>query len=75
MLVLPVHNAVLVECDLGEVDEVAKALVTIMTGAVRAYYPELRPRVDVNRADVTCWNKDGKSNSLEKFLEDPMYKL
>ncbi len=39
-----------------------------MISAVRAYYPELRPRVDVNAQDTTCWNKDGRSDSIEAFL-------
>jgi hypothetical protein len=46
-----------------------------MTDAVRKYYPALRPRVDINAAAPTCWNKDGRADSLDRFLADPLYKL
>jgi hypothetical protein len=46
-----------------------------MIDAVRKYYPVLHPRVDVNDADPSCWNKDGCADSLDCFLADPLYKL
>jgi hypothetical protein len=46
-----------------------------MQHALSAYYPRLRPRVDVNRVDVTCWNKDGHSDSLDRFLQDPTIRI
>jgi hypothetical protein len=42
---------------------------------VRKYYPALRPRVDINTAAPSCWNKDGRADSLDRFLADPLYKL
>ena len=72
---LPVHDAVVLECDAEEVADVAAEAALIMKSAVRAYFPELRPRIDVNAEDPTCWNKDGKSDSLQRFLSDPDFKL
>lgn len=74
-LVLPIHDAVLIECALADLDKVAGRAAAIMEDAVRTYYPELRPRVDTNRSDPGCWNKDGCSNSLDRFLMDPDYKV
>ncbi len=71
LLVLPVHDSILIECDLADVDRVAKRAVDLMSLALRTYYPKLQPRVDVNKADMSCWNKDGRSDSLDRFLQDP----
>lgn len=74
-LVLPIHDAVLIECDLGDVENVANEAAFTMKAAVRAYFPQLKVKVDVNVSDTSCWNKDGHSDSLSKFLEDPSFKL
>ena len=70
-LVLPVHDSILIECDQGDVDDVVAAAGFLMKCALRSYYPTLRPKVDVNRANTSCWNKDGRSDSLGRFLDDP----
>jgi len=70
LLVLPVHDSILIECDLDELDQVARVAECLMQLAVRTYYPALQPRVDINKVDPTCWNKDGHSDSLQRFLED-----
>jgi len=74
-IILPIHDAVLIECDLADVEQVAQEAGLIMTGAVRVYFPELAPRIDVNTKDTSCWNKDGKAGSLENFLKDSRFKL
>ena len=74
-IVLPIHDAVLIECDVGDVDTVSRDAAFIMGAAVRAYFPELHPRIDVNAQDISCWNKDGRSDSLAQFLQDPSFKL
>lgn len=70
-LVLPVHDSILIECDADEVDRVAEVARLLMQHALHSYYPELRAKVDVNRFDTSCWNKDGRSDSLRRFLDDP----
>jgi hypothetical protein len=74
-LILPVHDAVVIECDSAEIDIVTRQAGQIMIAAVRKYYPAINPRVEANSSDHRCWNKDGHADSLEKFLEDPLYKL
>jgi DNA polymerase-1 len=74
-LVLPVHDSVLIECDLDQVDALAQRVPQIMAEAVRTYYPQLQPRVDANLKDTSCWNKDGHSDSIDSFLSDPTFKL
>ena len=74
-IILPIHDAVLVECDQADVERVAQEASLIMVSAVRAYFPELSPRIDVNTEATSCWNKDGHEDSLEKFLKDPSFKL
>ena len=70
-LVLPVHDSILIECGAEEVDSVAVLAAMLMRHALRAYYPVLQPKIDINRADTACWNKDGRSDSLQRFLGDP----
>jgi DNA polymerase I len=67
-LILPIHDAVAVECNAEDVAAVGKDLASIMAQAVRRYYPQLQPRVDLNDHDPSCWNKDGKGDALENFL-------
>jgi DNA polymerase-1 len=74
-LILPVHDAVVIECDGAGLETVAREASRIMIDAVRKYYPAIKPRVEANFAGPSCWNKDGRADSLDKFLEDPFYKL
>jgi DNA polymerase I-like protein with 3'-5' exonuclease and polymerase domains len=69
-LILPVHDAVVVECDVDDVAQVSAELGHIMSRAVRSYYPALGPRIDVNNRDPSCWNKDGQSDALENFISE-----
>ena len=70
-LILPLHDAYVFECPLVHLEVVGRITAEVMTGTVQEYYPVLDPRVDVNIEQPHCWNKDGKSRSLELWLEDP----
>jgi DNA polymerase-1 len=70
-LVLPVHDSILIECDLTEVADVTERAQFLMRHAIRSFYPQLQPRIDVNDADMSCWNKDGCGDSLDRFLQEP----
>ena len=74
-LILPVHDAVVIECDADQISQVAAEASSLMIDAVRKYYPALHPRVDINATAPSCWNKDGHVDSLDRFLADPLYKL
>jgi DNA polymerase-1 len=65
-LILPVHDAVVIECDPKEARRVAEEACRVMTDAVRKYYPALHPRVDINDAVPSCWNKDGHARPLPR---------
>lgn len=75
LIILPVHDAAVLECDLRDVRRVAARAALIMEHAIRAYYPCLTGRVDANLRDVSCWNKDGQGDSLDLFLKDPSFTL
>lgn len=74
-LVLPIHDAILIECATSAVEDVAAGAKAIMQDALRAYYPELIPKVEVNLMHSACWNKDGHADSLDRFLEDPEFRI
>lgn len=74
-LVLPVHDAVVIECPEDQVDDVAARTERVMQAALRAYYPQLVAKVDVNKSAPRCWNKDGHADSLESFLSNPEFSL
>jgi hypothetical protein len=73
--VMPVHDAIVIECDLDQLDRVADRAGEIMRNALRSFYPKLEARVDVNKSHPWCWNKDGHADSLERFLADPEYRI
>lgn len=75
LIVLPVHDAAVLECDLKESRRVARRAAAIMQHAIRSYYPMLMGRVDASLQDVSCWNKDGHGESLKMFLKDPSFTL
>jgi DNA polymerase I len=74
-LILPVHDAVVIESGSASIETVAMHASQIMIDAVRKYYPALNPRAEANFAEPSCWNKDGHADSLDRFLQDPLYKL
>jgi DNA polymerase-1 len=70
-LLLPMHDAVVFEAPMNHLEEVALLTAEALTGAVREYYPELMPRADINIGYPHCWNKNGKHDSLERWIKDP----
>jgi DNA polymerase I-like protein with 3'-5' exonuclease and polymerase domains len=73
--VLPVHDALVVECPLDTFDECSKAVVDAMKLAALQYYPNTPLDVDINDQHPECWNKDGHADSIDRWLEDPFYSL
>jgi hypothetical protein len=55
--------------------EVADLTATVMRQVVREYFPELDAQVEVNADHPECWNKDGHTDSLERWMDDPTYSL
>jgi DNA polymerase-1 len=69
-LVMTFHDAFIFETPLKRLTEVAELTGRVMIEAVQDYFPELRPRVELNISQPLCWNKDGRTESLEKWLAD-----
>lgn len=69
-IVMLVHDAVVIECDQDRLDDVAQLSKRIMGLALSEIYPKLIPKVEVNMSAPWCWNKDGRADSIEKFITD-----
>jgi DNA polymerase-1 len=74
-LVIALHDELVFESPLDVLGVVAELTGDVMCQAVEEHFPVLRPRVDVNIHDPSCWNKDGKSDSIDRWIADPMYRL
>jgi DNA polymerase I len=74
-LIIPMHDAFVFEAPLSVLVEVAELTQRVMCETVCDYFPVLKPQVEVNVADSSCWNKDGRSDSLERWLEEPLFRL
>jgi DNA polymerase I-like protein with 3'-5' exonuclease and polymerase domains len=77
-LILPMHDAIVIECALENVDEVAAIARAAMVEAFRSVYPQVQPKIDpeeLNPKTLTCWNKDGDVGSIDRFRADPLERL
>lgn len=74
-LIVPMHDAFVFEAPLEWLREVAELTRRVMCDVVRECFPRLRPRAEVNIVHPGCWNKDGHSDSVDRWLEDPLYSL
>jgi DNA polymerase-1 len=72
-LIVPLHDSFVFEAPLDVLEEVARLTERVMCEAVQEYFPQLRPRAEVNIIHPTCWNKEGHADSVEKWMEDPTY--
>lgn len=67
-LVLAVHDAFIFEAPLELMDTVAKLTEQVMLQVVQEYYPQIKPRVDLNYSHPECWTKDGDAGTVEKWI-------
>jgi DNA polymerase-1 len=74
-LILAVHDAYVYEAPLEVLGEVGELTQRVMCETVEEYFPELRPRAEVNETHPECWNKEGHADSLERWMEDPLFTL
>jgi DNA polymerase-1 len=70
-LILPLHDAFVFETPRRHLQMVAKITAEEMRSAVQVYFPMLDPQVDINIDQPHCWNKDGKSRSLNLWMVHP----
>ena len=71
-IILPVHDAYVFEAPLDRLAGAAELVRTLLVQTVQERFPDLRPRADVNISHPQCWNDEGRSDSLTRFLEDPL---
>jgi DNA polymerase-1 len=74
-IVVPMHDAFVFEAPLGVIREVAELTASVMGQVVREYFPELDAQVEVNADHPECWNKDGHTDSLARWMDNPTYSL
>jgi DNA polymerase I len=74
-LVVPLHDAYVFEAPLGAIEEFGELTGRVLCESVQEYFPQLRPRAEVNVKEPHCWNKDGHADSLERWMEDPTFAL
>jgi DNA polymerase-1 len=67
-LLIPLHDSFVFEAPLELLEEVANETEKVMCRTVQDFFPTLKPRAEINLLDTSCWNKNGCSNSLEKWL-------
>lgn len=68
-LLIPLHDSFVFVAPLGVLAEVAEITRRVMCEAVQEYFPELHPRAEVNISHPECWNKDGKRDLLDVWLQ------
>lgn len=69
-LVLAVHDAFIFEAPLELIATVADLTERVMLQVVQEYYPQIKPRVDMNYSHPECWTKDGDADTVEKWIAD-----
>lgn len=74
-LLVPLYDSVVFECPLKRIEEITGIVVDCMIRSMKAYFPKLKPKVSVNNSDTSCWNSEGKNNSIDKFLENPLFDI
>jgi DNA polymerase-1 len=74
-LIIPVHDAFVFEAPLAHIEAVTDLTRQVVLQTVQEWFPELRPRAEKNITHPDCWNHDGKHDSVDRFLEDPMLAL
>ena len=69
-LILAVHDAFIYEAPLEHMEEVGKLTINVMVQAVIEYFPQLKPRIDLNDSQPQCWTKDGDAKSIERWIAE-----
>lgn len=67
-LLIPVHDSFVFEAPLENLQAVAKMTGRVLCECVQKYFPQLRPRADINIQHPECWNKDGNASSVINWL-------
>jgi DNA polymerase-1 len=74
-LIVPLHDAYVFEAPVEAIEEVGGLTGRVLCESVQEYFPQLRPRAEVNVAQPHCWNKDGHADSLDRWMKNPTFAL
>jgi DNA polymerase-1 len=74
-LILAVHDSFVFESPLECLEEVASLTDRVMREAIEEHFPQLKPRTEINIKSPQSWNKDGHADSIDRWIEDPMFRL
>lgn len=71
-LIIPFHDAIVFEAPLDRMEVVANLTKEELCRAVQERFPQLNPQADINIERPDCWNKSGKADAWEQWVNDPM---
>jgi DNA polymerase-1 len=74
-LIVPLHDAFVFEAPREAVAHVGDLTGRVLCESVQEYFPQLRPRAEINVRQPECWNKDGRADSMERWMADPTFAL
>jgi DNA polymerase-1 len=74
-LILAVHDSYVFEAPLECLEEVALLTDRVLRESVEEHFPQLRPKTAINIKQPGCWNKDGHADSVDRWIDDPMFRL
>src|SRR5262249_25262241 len=74
-LLVPLHDAYVFEAPMENLKEVGDLTERVLCETVQEHFPALEPRAEMNVSHPDCWNKDGRCDSIERWLEDPLFSL
>jgi DNA polymerase-1 len=74
-LIIPLHDAFVFESPIEHLAKVAELTQRVMCEAVQESFPELRCRAEINIEHPHCWNKEGHADSIDRWMEDPLYTI
>lgn len=63
-IIIPLHDAFIVEAPLETLKEVAELTAQVMCRTLQEFFPALRPKTTINMSQPQCWNKDGEVDGL-----------
>jgi DNA polymerase I-like protein with 3'-5' exonuclease and polymerase domains len=74
-ILVPLFDSLIFQVPREAQQEAVTAIRHEMVVAARSIYPELKPKLDVNDKDTSCWNKDGHGDSIDTFERDLSYDI
>ena len=74
-LIIGLHDAYVYEAPLEALHEVGRLTKRVMIEEVEELFPMLNPDAAVNDKHPECWNKDGHTDSIDRWIDDPTFTL